>query len=42
MTIRLRVAVAIVFAEFSLAFAVDGIATTTVPAGPDCVRPCRF
>ncbi|WP_410615947.1 hypothetical protein [Amycolatopsis sp. lyj-109] len=39
---RLSAAVATVFVVFSLAFAVDGITTTTVSAGPDCVRPCRF
>jgi hypothetical protein len=42
MTSRLRAVVAIVFVVFSLAFAVDGITTTTISAGPDCVRPCRF
>ncbi|MEU5261300.1 hypothetical protein [Amycolatopsis sp. NPDC021455] len=42
MTSRLRAAVATLFVAFSLAIAVDGIATTTVPAGPDCVRPCHF
>lgn len=42
MTSRLRAAVATLFVVFSLAFAVDGITTTAVSAGPDCVRPCRF
>ena len=42
MNSRLRAAVATLFVVFSLVFAVAGIATTTVSAGPDCVRPCRF
>jgi hypothetical protein len=42
MTSRLRAAVATFVVVFSLAFAVDGITTTAVSAGPDCVRPCHF
>jgi hypothetical protein len=42
MTSRLRAAVVTLFVAFSLAFAVDGITTTTASAAPDCVRPCRF
>ncbi|WP_410641883.1 hypothetical protein [Amycolatopsis sp. lyj-346] len=42
MTSRFRAAVVTLFAAFALAFAVDGITTTAVAAGPNCVRPCRF
>lgn len=42
MTSRFSTAAATLFVVFSLAFAVDGITTTTVAAGPACVRPCRF
>jgi hypothetical protein len=42
MTSRFRAAAAALIVVFSLAFAVDGITTTTVSAAPACVRPCRF
>ncbi|MFF1606546.1 hypothetical protein ACFVYA_02110 [Amycolatopsis sp. NPDC058278] len=42
MTSRFRAAAATLFVVFSLAFAVNGITTTTVSAAPACFRPCRF
>ncbi|WP_410574076.1 hypothetical protein [Amycolatopsis sp. cmx-4-61] len=39
---RFSAAVAAFFVVFSLAFAADGLVTTTVSAAPDCFRPCRF